>query len=253
MRDSVLETRGRWVMASASAVVMIAAILLLFRLPPPTTPLPSALTTSLPKPMLTMARPDDSDLLLKEEALLRDLQPLFLPTDRNAALPEPRLEPGRTFLENETLKLMFTNAEAQLSKDLPPVVTLDAKQVEDAEPANALSPTEAGISTQGFGRRRVATTTFEPRGGYVEVAALNDGKRVFELELPVEARPPGNKSWAPVEFIAVVDPAGLVSPLVVTTGSRVEEVDSHFRNYLAQNFRIGDRLSPGFYRITVAP
>jgi hypothetical protein len=203
--------------------------------------------------MLTMARPDDSDLLLKAEAQLRDLRPLFLPTDRNAALPEPRLEPGRTFLETETLKLMFTNGETQLSKDLPPVVTLGARPVVEASPADALSPMEAGLSLQSFGRGPVEIKACDRRGGFVEVTALKDGNRVFEWELPVEARPPADKSWAPVEFIAVVDSGGLVSPLVVTTGSRVEEVDSHFRIYLARNFRIGDRLSPGFYRITVAP
>jgi hypothetical protein len=253
MRESVFDARGRWVVASATALVMIGVVLLLFRLPAPTTSFPSVLSPPPPKPMLTMARPDDSDLLLKEEAQLRDLRPLFLPTDRNAALPEPRLEPGRTFLENETLRLMFTDAEAQLSKDLPPVVRLNAKPVDEATPVDALSPVEAGFALEGFGRREAATSKFEQRGGYVEVAALKDGRQLFEWELPIAARPPSDKAWSPVEFIAVVDPAGLVSPLAVTTGSRVEEVDAHFRSYLAQNFRIGERLSPGFYRITVAP
>jgi hypothetical protein len=148
---------------------------------------------------------------------------------------------------------MFTDSEAQVSKDLPPVVTLDGKPMETALPVDALSPFEAGFTLQGLGRTEAAITKFTPRAGHLEVTALADGSRVLGLELPVEGQPPVEKSWAPVEFIAVTDAAGLVSPLVVTSGSRVDEVDSHFRSYLADNFRLGDRLAPGFYRVTVSP
>ena len=133
------------------------------------------------------------------------------------------------------------------------MVKLDGKRVEQALPADALSPAETGITVEGIGRRRISLTHFQPRGGYVEITAVKDGARILEQELPVAARPPGDKSWGPVDYLAVVDAAGLVSPLVVTSGSRVDEVDSYFREFLAQNFRIGERLSPGFYRITVVP
>jgi hypothetical protein len=253
MRASMLETRGRWIIASAGGVAVMVGVLMLFRLPPASTALPIALTPPTPKAALTMARPDDSDRLLKEEAQLRDLRPLFLPTERNAALPDPRLEPGRTFLDDEAANFTFTDAEAHITKDLPPVVRLGGQPVEKALPADALSPAEAGITVEGFGRGQVSLTPFQPRGGYVEVTAMKDGERILEQKLPVDARPPGDKSWGPVEYLAVVDAAGLVSPLVVTSGSRVDEVDSYFRDFLAQNFRIGERLSPGFYRIIVAP
>lgn len=255
MRESIFDSRRRWVIAAAGSVAVVITVLMLFRLPPPATPLPVSRTTSIPKATLTMARPDDSDPLIKEEAQLRDLRPLFLPTERNAALPEPRLEPGRTFLDHETIKLKFTDAEAHISRDLPPVVRLDGRPVQESTPVDALSPAESGISLQGFGRTRASLEAFKPRGGYVEVTALNDGTRVrsVEQELPADARPPGDKPWGPVEFMAAVDAAGLASPLVVTTGSRVDEVDAHFRDFLAQRFRIGERLSPGFYRITVSP
>jgi hypothetical protein len=252
MRESAFETKGRWVLASGGAVAVTVILLLLFRFPAPTTPLISKLVSPVPA-TIKLARPDNTDLVLKEEAELRDLRPLFLPTERNAALPEPRLEPGRTFLENETIKLMFTAAEAQVSKGLPPVATLDGQRVEEATPVNALSPHENGMTVQGFGRTNAAIVPFVPRAGYLEVTGIKDGVRVLGQELPPEARSPTQKSWSPVEFIAVVDAAGLVSPLVVTDGSRVDEVDSHFRIYLAQNFRIGEQLPPGFYRITVAP
>jgi hypothetical protein len=56
-----------------------------------------------------------------------------------------------------------------------------------------------------------------------------------------------------MELFAAVDAAGLAAPLLVTEGSRVDEVDAHFRKMLAQTYRIGERLPPGFYRIVVGP
>jgi hypothetical protein len=256
MRVAVLESKGRWVIAAAGAVAITGSVLLLFQLPGPVHPLPISPVSpapATPKASVRMARPDDTNRLLKEEALLRDLRPLFLPTERNAALPEPRIESGRTFLENETIKFTFSDAEAQLSKDLPAVVTLNAKPVQDATPVDALSPREAGITLEGFGRRHVNVTAFAPRGGYIEVTSLQNGVEVLRERLSTEARPRGEKPWAPLEFVSVVEAAGLVRPLVVTNGSGVDEVDAHFKNFLAWNFRIGERLSPGFYRITVAP
>ncbi|MGH7957220.1 MAG: hypothetical protein ACREH8_09425 [Opitutaceae bacterium] len=253
MREAVLESRNRWVVAAAGGCVIMAALLLLFRFPAPTTSLPQAAASTSARAAVEMARPDDTDRVLKAEAQLRDLRPLFLPTERNAALPEPRLEPGRTFLENETLKLAFTDAEAQISKDLPPVVTLDGRPVEKATAADALSVRENPLTLQGFGRGEAEVTPFKPRGGFLEVTAMKDGRRVLLEKLPIEASPRSDKPWAPLELLAAIDAAGLVSPLVVTDGSRVDEVDSHFRIYLAENFRIGARLPPGFYRITVAP
>jgi hypothetical protein len=76
---------------------------------------------------------------------------------------------------------------------------------------------------------------------------------VLAETLPAEVAPPTTKAWQPMEFLAAVDPAGLVGPLVITEDSRVEEVNTYFRKYLAQTYRIGERLPPGFYRIIVGP
>ena len=95
----------------------------------------------------------------------------------------------------------------------------------------------------------------EGRAGFVEVTAASNGEKVLAEALPVAARPNslGSKPWSPIELLAIVDTAGLASPLVITEGSRVEEVDLFFKTYLTQTFRIGARLTPGYYRITVAP
>jgi tetratricopeptide (TPR) repeat protein len=85
------------------------------------------------------------------------------------------------------------------------------------------APASSGL--QGFGRKTVESVPFRPRGGFVEVTAWVDGRRVRAEDLPVDARPPNDRPWSPLELMAVIDRAGLASPLVVTEGSRVEEVD----------------------------
>jgi hypothetical protein len=246
MSEDAIGRRSRWTIAAVGALALTATFLFLVRLPPlpvalPTPPAPQA----APGTAVKMARPDSADMVLMAETELRDLRPLFLPTARNAALPDPRLEAARTFLDEESSRPGLGGDDLQISKELPPVVAL-----EGVTPLDALSP---DLAVPGFGRAEVKIQPFAARGGFIEVVATKDGRQVLAEPLPVASRPPGDKSWAPIEYLAVVDSAGLASPLVVTEGSRVEEVDVYFRNYLTRDFRIGARLEAGFYRITVAP
>lgn len=247
------EGRGRWLVALAAAVLVMVTFISLVSLPPVPAPRPALAEADSVRPAVKIARPDDSDALLKEEAELRDLRPLFLPTARNAALPEPKLEPGRTVLDSEALKPATAEAEIQLGSELPPVALLGGKPVRQAGPLDALDPENAGVGLLGFGRREPAIEPHRRRGAFVEVTAWTDGRRVRAEDLPNEARPASDRPWGPLELMAVVDRAGLTSPLVVTEGSRVEEVDLHFKNYLTSTYRLGERLSPGIYRVVIAP
>ena len=56
-----------------------------------------------------------------------------------------------------------------------------------------------------------------------------------------------------MEFIAAVDAAGLVGSVVPTVSSGAGEVDEYFGRYLADTLRVGQRLAPGFYLISVGP
>lgn len=233
----------------------MAGAALLFRVPAAPVALSRPATDGKAAPLLRVAHPDERDRRLKQETELRDLRPLFLPTERNAALPEPRIEPGKTFLDSENLKLTFTDAEVEVTRDLPPVVRINGKAPATAEPGDALGTDVPGAALSGFGRRAesAGARPVVSRGGFVEVVAARTGERVLAEKLPPEAAPPGNRPWIPLGMLAVADAAGLVSPLVITEGSRVEEVDAHFKNYLTRDFKIGARLAPGIYRITVAP
>lgn len=253
MAAVVREDRQRWGVAVAVAVLVMAGFIPLVSLPPAVIPAPVPVVDSKGRPTVKIARPDETDALLKEEAELRDLRPLFLPTDRNAALADPRLEPGRTVLDSDGLKRSLSDSDVQLGAELPPVATVGGKPVTQASPIDGLDAEGAGAGLLGFGRREITYEPFPPRGAFLEVTALSDGRRVRTERLPSEAGPASERPWNPLELIAAIDRSGLTSPLVVTEGSRVEEVDLHFKNYLTNSYRIGERFNPGIYRIVVAP
>jgi hypothetical protein len=239
--------------AVAVAVAVVAGFLSLVNLSPPPSPRFAQTSGIAVRPAVKIAQPNDTDVLLKEEAELRDLRPLFLPTERNAALPEPKLEPGRSVIDSEVLKPTLVGTDVQLGAELPPVATIGGKPVRQAGAPDALGSGVADVGLLGFGRREMATVPFRPRGAFVEITAWADGRRIRAEDLPSDARPANERPWGPVELMALIDRAGLISPLVVTEGSRVEEVDLHFKNYLTSSYRLGERLGPGLYRIVVAP
>ncbi len=237
-------------MSAAGAIMAVGLVFWLIRAPEIT---PVKIVAES-KPVVRLVEPDGSHSALDEEAAVHDPTPLFLPTSRNATVKElPRREPGKTFLDKETLKLGFAEANLNLAKDFPPVVTLGGKLPSKAAPVDLLSVDDPGQLLLGFGQTEAPQLPLPPRGGFVEVVAASTGRRALAETLPVSARPAVEKAWQPMEFFAAVDAAGLVGPLVVTLGSGVEEVDVYFRRYLGQTFRIGERLSPGFYRIVVGP
>lgn len=242
--------RTGWMVAGGVAAVVLLAVLALFRFPGGTETLPAPTAPS--KPLVQM-RDTSTDTALKEEAEIRDLRPLFLPTDFNVSLPEPRREPGRTFLDNETVKWRYSESELTLARELPPIATLNGKPAAEVKPVDALEVERAGPAALGMGRWPFVLPETSGGGGRLEVVATASGTSVLSERLPEDARPAGGKPWEPLELIAMVDAAGLAAPLTVTASSRVEEIDAHYRNYLARHYRIGERLPPGFYRLIVAP
>ena len=250
--------RQRWIIAAAGAAVIVTALMFLFRLPPPPSAWiglgsTSANAGSATKPAVRLARPSAADQFLQDETELRDLRPLFLPTERNAALPELKREAGRAFLTDEPVKLSFLPTELDIAKDLPPLALVNGKPAQAATPLDALASEDSARSLLGFGRGEVKVRPLQPRGGLIEVVSTATGRPVFAEPIAIAARPPGDTPWAPLEFLARIDAAGLASPLVVTASSGVEEVDAHFRRFLVRTYRIGERLTPGFYRVIVAP
>ncbi len=247
---ATIESRIRWGVAVAVALTVVGLLSLLFRPPQPIPP--SGQVVEGPPPV-QMARPTTADVVLKDEALVRDLRPLFLPTEFNTTLAAPRREPGRSILDDEPAGLGSAEAELGISRNLPPVALLNTLPAEKARARDVLAFADAGTGLVGFGRAGGVVTALQHRGGYLEVVAVSTGQRVLAEPLPPSLGPTGNREWEPMVLMAAVDAAGLASPLVVTESSHLEEVDAHFRKILAWKFRIGERLAPGFYRIVVGP
>lgn len=252
MSTLVTGQKQRWTIASLGAGSVVVALLFLFRMPPPPTAFSPAqpAATAPVKPAVQLAT--RADEFLKAETDIRDLRPLFLPTERNASLPELKRELGRTFFDDEPVKFALLESEVAITKDLPPVAIVGEKPADQARPLDALA-SEAVTSLLGFGRNDQPVQPMAPRAGFMEVVSAATGERVQGDELPVGARVPGDKAWAPLEFLAQIDAVGLAAPLIVTTSSGNEEIDAHFKKYLGKTYRIGERLQPGFYRLIVAP
>jgi hypothetical protein len=246
-----------WLWASLGALFVLGGISLLFRAPPSVLPSvwPGLTSTKdgATRATVGLVRLGDAspNPVLAQEAYLLDPTPLFLPTSRNSSHKEGRLrEPNDSFSGYEPNRIF---EESRLSLDLPPSTDMPAN------PAGALGEEPPDVPYLGFGRSEVAVPPLSMRGAFVEIVDTGSGRVVYDG--PVEgAAPPASGAWQPMEFLAAVDAAGLVGPLVRTPTSLselgaagAEEVDAYFRRYLAESFRVGQRLTPGFYRICVGP
>jgi len=241
--------RQRWLSAVIGALATIAVVGGLVRFPPLnfTDPAP-------PPSAFELRRVAAADLIQSEEVALSDLAPLFLPTPWNASLaPAPHREPGKTFFDREAVSYAFGDAGWSFERELPPVVTMSGKPMAAALPLDALRANSPAAVLSGFGRSDLPLLPVPARSGFVEIIETGSGRSVLAVALPPDIRPPTERMWAPLEFLASVEAAGLVAPLTLTARSGVEEVDAFYRNYLTRTFRLGERLPPGFYRVTVSP
>ena len=238
MKPATKEERKVWLLAAVGAGAAVLFTLALFRVPKPG-PLPVPVAPEATVGVSLNGRQDDMNLL--------DPSPLFLPTKWNA---RPNAVPVNVLRE---LGGAFRDYPANLglAKDaaglvFPPVDSVPAKPVD----ALAIGTPEAPFL--GLGRLDTPMTVPPARDAFVQIVAVADGREVFHQELH-GAKPPGDVDLYWLEFLAVVEPAGLVGPPSLTTSSGVEQVDGFFQNYLAKTLRVGARLPPGFYRIKVGP
>lgn len=250
MSATLVGNKRRWIAAAAGALVVMLAMLSLLRVP--TEPVPPFVSLSVSVPntgrmAIQLTNAGGADQRLTDEASMHDQIPLFLPTSRNVALkPPPRPEAGRVLLEQEVSRNSFGSGELRLNLPAPEVVA--------ERPVEVMLAGAPAVPLYGFGRSKVTPEAPPPHGAFVEVFSVATNRRVLGPEaLGVDAKPPTERIWRPLEFLARVNATGLAGPLTLTVRSDVEEVDKFFRNYLGETFRIGDRLPPGSYRITVGP
>ena len=185
------------------------------------------------------------DQILREQAELMDPAPLFFPTEMNFGqrpLPESmRRQPGQVF------------------SSFPENITLGEQKIKIYGNEPAVVPERlADLFVQGneapfagMGQIDMPRKALAARSGFMEVRNLGKHDNVIYQALDGVTLP--RADFAPLEFLAVVSSAGLIGDPVLVAGSGWEEVDGFFRSYLVKTFRLGERLSPGRYRVLVGP
>ncbi len=230
-----------WLAAGAIAIAVLAMATALFRWPEDKTP------TVPPKPPRPVTLARDTDELLTEEAALRDPTPLFLPTkwnaSENALLADVRRDLGSSFRGYEP-KWRYTGSE--LALPLPPAIEVPRQTAEVFAAEKLKRP------FLGFGQRDTELKPLAARGAFVEIVAAGSGRTLLAEPL-VEAVPPAEAAWQPLEFLVGINPIGVVGSPVLTTSSQVAAVDAYFRQYLLKTLHLGERLPPGFYRVAIGP
>jgi len=196
---------------------------------------------------LTRIDPTSADDVTREEAIFRDPTPLFLPTPWNAGFdvaPPQGLASGPDS-RFEDYRPKMTNSESNVRLAFPPRVDVPST------PAGGLGVGERTNSYGAIGRREVPVKPFSARICFIEVVGVRDGRRVIAESIPqMDAAPTGD--WRPMELLVAVDAMGLAGSVVVV-GSGDESWDKAVRRYLAKQFRLGERLRSGFYRVSVGP
>ena len=189
-----------------------------------------------------------ADQLLRERADLFDPTPLFFPTEWNfsqRSLPENiGRQPGQVFGGFEA---NLTFGEQNIKTYGSEVVAVPDRLADVLVQGN-----EAPFA--GMGQIDIQRPRLAERSGFLEVINMADGKIIVAQILIGLAVP--RLDFVPMEFLVVISSSGLIGePILMTdSGLEVDEgVDLFFRSYLVRSFRLGERLSPGRYRVLVGP
>lgn len=186
-----------------------------------------------------------SDRILREQAELFDPAPLFFPTEwnfgQNPIREAVRRQPGQVFGSFEA-KLVFADQK------------IKSYGFETAAVPERLSDVLAQGNEApfaGIGQVDVERPPLLEREGFLEVRKIGSSQIVIKKSLSGINLP--RSGFSPLEFIVVISSAGIVGEPVLMGSSDFDEVDAFFRSYLTKGFHLGERLTPGLYRILVGP
>lgn len=186
-----------------------------------------------------------ADQVLRERADLFDPTPLFFPTEWNYGQrplrDRLRRQPGQVFGSFEPV-YTFTeqNMKSYGAETTPPPEKLSDILRQGNEAPFA-----------GIGQIDAPRPALSERTGFIEVRRVAGEESIISEALK-NGTPP-RLDYAPLEFLVIVGSAGIIGEPVLTSGSGWEDVDAFFLTYLVKTFRLGERLSPGRYRIFVGP
>ncbi|MBI2814497.1 MAG: hypothetical protein HYX71_09445 [Opitutae bacterium] len=186
-----------------------------------------------------------ADQVLRERADLFDPTPLFFPTEWNYG-QQPlrdnlRRQPGQVFGSYEPV---YSFAETSM-KPYGAEARIPSEKLSDVLSQGNEAP------FAGFGQIDAPRPALPGRAGFLEVTGFAAVEPIIAQALEGISVP--RVDYAPMEFLLMISSAGIVGDPVQTSGSGWEEVDVFFRSYLVKTARLGERLSPGRYRVLIGP
>lgn len=186
----------------------------------------------------------NQEQVLSDQALIFDSEPIFLPSDWNSSpkiLDKEEDEPlFKNFAPHIALydyKTLFTGIDQGLSS----LSSIDILNSRFINPFN------------GIGQQSVDFSPLKIRTAFVSIKSLNDFEIVQSYE--IDEKPDFEISaelWTPIEFLLIVDESGPITPLLITEGSGIEEIDNFFKSYVSKQPKLNS-LSAGYYEISVSP
>ena len=231
---TLVSEKLRWLAAGFATTIIGFGLLFWFEVPSASTDHGAG---SSPLETLVVQR------VVADEAALLDKTPLFLPTSWNTSIKDVSLPATGGVFADFPSAFAFNEGDHSFG-----VLRADQEGFNGAI-LNVEGPNSAFLS---FGQKAQNLQVARRAVGYLEVYSAKDGIAVIREALTLDL-PPGTINWSPIELMAVVSAAGLVGPPVSITLSGLEEVDLYFADFLVKVFRIGEKLSPGVYRIVVGP
>jgi len=183
--------------------------------------------------------------LLREQAEYFDPTPLFFPTPQNfgqgRSVAALRREPAEG----------FANFPASYRFHVQKIASYGlASEPAPQHPKDVLvRGDEAPFS--GLGEVDLPAHNLVARGGYIEAKSLSGGG--LALSMPLDAGTLPKVEFSPLEFLVLVGTNGIVGEPLLTRNSGSEQVDAFVRDYLVKSFRLGERLAPGKYAVSVGP
>jgi len=180
--------------------------------------------------------------MLRERAAYQDATPLFFPTTTNFRAGEKQGGQG-------TAEVFRDFGEVLQFQGTVPHYGTEAV----TPPATAIELMEKGSEAPfaGFGQVDSDVSPRESRWAKFEVKSLVDGRLVLSFDIGISGSPSGEFDES--EFVVKVGPSGLAGALLLTRSSGRVDVDAFVRDYLVKTARIGARLPPGSYRVSVGP
>ncbi|HVU17745.1 MAG TPA: hypothetical protein VHD32_12520 [Candidatus Didemnitutus sp.] len=209
--------------------------------------LPAVTQATVPEPFVKLVNEgaDGANRVLAEQAEYFDPTPLFIPTAHNFG--------------QGPLPARVVRQPGQIFNDISPNLTFKERALANyafgyqSEAASVSDILEQGNEAPFAGFEQVdgRGPTISQRIAYLSIKSMKTGMEIMGQSLPELKLP--TTEFAPMDFLALVGNSGFVGEPLMTSGSGSEEVDGAVRKYLAQKLRLGDRLPPGQYVVSVGP